>query len=81
MTKDTAFELLGNDHTITRYAFDDCENDEHVPIFESPTGPVTLYEYRSRGIYFGLKDEKYVDEINYSSEPPGRKFSRCDRSR
>ncbi len=88
MSKEDVVRLYGSDFKITRYGYDDCIDDEDgVPIFESPKGELELFEYRELGIFFNLKKQDrfngldLVELITFVSEAPGTKTSRCNLQR
>ena len=79
LTREEAIAHFGPGSIVTRYAFDSCLNEEDSePIYESAIGPLTIVEYRARGIaiYLGLKD--MVTRISYVSGPIGSARSRCN---
>ena len=78
LSRQEAIAHFGPGYVVTRYAFDSCVNEEDSEaIYESPTGPLTIVEYRARGIaiYLGLKE--MVTRISYVNSPIGSARSRC----
>jgi hypothetical protein len=79
LSRQEAIAHFGSGYVVTRYAFDSCVSEEESEaIYESPTGPLMIVEYRARGIaiYLGLKD--MVTRISYVSGPIGSAKSRCN---
>jgi hypothetical protein len=88
MLKSDIVRLYGPNYVITKYDTDDCIDDEDgVPLFESPNGRIKQFEYRERGIFFRLKKQDsrksgdLVELIMFVSEPPGATTSRCNLQR
>lgn len=82
LSKEAAIQHFGPHYIITKYDTDDCVDDEDgVPIFESPTGKWELFEYRDRGITFHVDKSGQVDGITFSSDPPGSTTSKCKSQR
>ena len=78
LTKDQAIAHFGSGYIITRYAFDSCldaEDDERI--YESPTGPLVMVEYRARGIAIYLGYQDLVTRISYLRGPVGSTKSKC----
>ncbi len=78
LTKDQAIAHFGSGYIITRYAFDSCldaEDDERI--YESPTGPLVMVEYRARGIAIYLGYQDLVTRISYLRGPVGSAKSKC----
>ena len=81
LTKEEAIAHYGRGSVITRYAVDSClakEADEDFePLYETPDGPITIIEYRSRGIALSLGFNGMVTKIGYVSGPIGHAKSEC----
>ena len=78
LTKDQAIAHFGSAYVITRYAFDSCLNEEDDErIYESPTGPLVIVEYRARGIAIYLGYKGLVTRISYLRGPIGSAKSKC----
>jgi hypothetical protein len=78
LTRVQAIAHFGKGYVVTRYAFDSCGGDEDSePIYESPNGPLTNVEYRSRGIVISIGHNDMVTKISYVSGPVGTAKSRC----
>ena len=78
LSRQEAVAHFGSGYVVTRYAFDSCVSEEESEaIYESPTGPLVIVEYRARGvaIYLGLKD--MVTRISYVNGPIGSTRSKC----
>jgi hypothetical protein len=71
---------FGHGYHTRRYSFDLCfENDDDgLPIFESPDGPFYYVVYPRLGVWAQLRDNRReIEEVAYSSFPPGPSKSQC----
>jgi hypothetical protein len=79
LSKQQAVAHFGRGYIITKYDFEACRSDEESePIYESPSGLLTVVEYRARGIAIFIGHEDLVTKISYVSGPIGRVKSRCE---
>ena len=78
LSKEQAIARFGPNYVITKYDFDPCsEDEESEPIYESPNGPLTVVEYRARGIAISVGYKDMVTRISYVAGPIGSSKAKC----
>ena len=78
LTKDQVIAHFGVSYAITRYDIDKCLSDEeHESLYETPSGPFVMVEYRRRGIAIAIEANGFVSKIRYVNVPIGSAKSRC----
>ncbi len=78
LSRTEAVAHFGADYIVTRYAFDQCKSDEdEEALYESPSGPITVVEYRGRGVAIFVGANNLVTKISYIAQPVGRLKSQC----
>lgn len=78
-----AEKIYGTRYRKATYDFDECLGEGgSAPLFESPRGSIEFLEYRDKGIFLRLEGSgPKVEEVRYSSEPPGRPKSQCRKQK
>lgn len=78
LTRDQVIAHFGPGYVITRYATNPCGDEDSESLYETPNGPLTNLEYRSRGIAIAIGYQDLVTKISYVSRPIGGSKPSCE---